>query len=122
MFLQHPLVPWVARVTGETVIPSFTWLMRYQAGAILGRHRDRPQCRWNVSLCVDSENESRDTVDWPLFFKVDGAVRAAYLETGEGVLYSGTETTHWRDQLGKDEAVSFIFLHYVNDGFRGRLR
>jgi hypothetical protein len=121
MFLQRALTSWIGAVTGQKVMPSYTWVMRYRPGAALERHTDRPQCRWNVSLCLDAENDRSDLLDWPIFFDVGGSVRSVNLQMGEAVLYSGTDTPHWRHPLGADEAVTIVFLHYVNADFKGKL-
>jgi hypothetical protein len=120
LLLQKGLAGAVGEAVGEPVLPSYTWLNRYRPGAALERHRDRPQCRWNVSFCVDAEKN--DEVDWPLFFQLEGGTASSNLQLGDAVLYSGTETPHWRHALGSDEAISMAFFHYVPSDFVGSKR
>jgi len=46
-------------VTGEMIIPSYTYLSAYREDADLERHVDRPQCVWNASLLVDTTRRRR---------------------------------------------------------------
>jgi hypothetical protein len=119
MFLQHALAGLGSRLSGGTLEPTYTWTYRYRPGAVLGRHTDRPQCRWNISLCVDTEDEG-DQVDWPLRFQDGGEERSVNLQMGEAVLYSGTDTEHWRERLTGPHGVTFCLFHYVDPGFQGR--
>jgi hypothetical protein len=98
---------------------SYTWYFLYASGAVLARHTDRPQCRWNVSLCVD--NIAGLAADrWPLHLEHNGQKTVA-LEMGDGVLYSGVDTPHWRDALPEGHGVGNMFLHYVDHDFEGSL-
>jgi hypothetical protein len=117
LFLQKSLSDDLSMVLGSPVSPSYTWVFRYRTGARLDRHVDRPQCRWNVSLCLDADSEGQ--VDWPLCFDVDGRDVRVNLQLGEAVLYSGTETPHWRRELTGHPSVTMAFLHYVDPGFVG---
>jgi hypothetical protein len=56
--MHAQLVPLIARITQQTIMASYSYLAAYQPGAILKRHRDRPQCVWNMSLAVDCVPES----------------------------------------------------------------
>jgi len=119
MLLQRALTPRIAEAVGSPVAPSYAWINRYLPGAVLTRHRDRPQCRWNVSFCIDADGD--DDVEWPLSFDLGETTANVNLQLGEAVLYSGTETPHWRDELVGD-AISVVFFHYVPADFAGSKR
>lgn len=119
-FIQHQLVRLVDSVTGERSMPSYTWVFRYREGAELERHTDRDQCRWNMSLCVDSEPERDRSEVWPIYVEADGRPQRCDLEIGDCLLYRGNEVPHWRDPLGGG-AVTMALLHYVASDFDGDL-
>jgi hypothetical protein len=121
MFLQSALAAFAGRAVQRTLLPSYTWSYRYLPGATLERHRDRPQCRWNISLCVDTDAPD-DRVSWPLHLQEDRGPCALPTELGEAVLYSGTDTWHWREPLDSPHAVTFSLFHYVEPGFEGKRR
>jgi hypothetical protein len=121
MFFQRQLAPFVGELTGEQVKPSYTWVRRYRPGAELRRHRDRPQCKWNVSLCVDTDPECGREHAWPLYIEVNGQAHRIGLGMGDAVLYSGSELTHWRERLDADRSVTMCLFHYVPYNFAGPL-
>jgi hypothetical protein len=119
LLFQNALVPALSAALRRSILPSYTWVYRYRPGAVLERHVDRPQCRWNVSLCLDLERDDTDIVDWPLFFEVDGERLGVNLQMGEAVLYSGTDTPHWRERSGERDPMTMAFFHYVDVDFAG---
>jgi hypothetical protein len=122
LFLQQSLIAVLAPLLPRRPVASYTWVVRYRPGAVLERHTDRPQCRWNVSMCVDRESEQGLPGDWPLWFQLDEGTQRVDLGLGDAVLYSGTETAHWRERLPEQSAVTMALFHYVEDGFKGSLR
>jgi hypothetical protein len=118
LLLQRELSPLIAEVVGEPVEPTYTWVKRYRPGAVLTRHTDRPQCRYNVSLAIDAEPESTREHAWPLWIDDRGTAHAARLGLGDAVVYSGTDTPHWREPLGPGSATMAL-LHYVATDFHG---
>lgn len=121
LYLQHQLTHALDRVLHEPVRGSYTWVRRYHPGAVLARHTDRPQCRWNVSLCVDHRPD-HDAAPWPIYLEVDGQVHEVQLGLGDAVVYSGTDVPHWRDALPAGREVTMCFFHYVPVSFTGSLR
>ena len=88
-------------------------MLRYQPGAVLRRHVDRAQCRWNVSFCVDIE-AADDEAPWPLHIGA-GAGQAVHLGIGDAVVYCGTDVPHWREPLPDGKFVTVCLFHYVDD-------
>ncbi|MFC0597951.1 hypothetical protein [Streptomyces palmae] len=120
LFLQRQLTAAVAAWTGGSVKPSYTWVMTYLPGAVLDRHRDRPQCRWNVSLCLDADPETGDGA-WPFHVADAGREHRVDLGIGDAVIYSGTDQDHWRPALADGRHVTMGLLHYVDAEFTGPL-
>ncbi|MYZ39375.1 MULTISPECIES: hypothetical protein [unclassified Streptomyces] len=119
LFVQQQLTGAVARWAGSPLRPSYTWAVTYRPGAALERHRDRPQCRWNVSLCVDTD--PGDAGPWPFHIRTGTRQHTVELGMGDAVVYSGTDHEHWRDPLPPDRVVTMCLLHYVDPDFTGSL-
>jgi hypothetical protein len=121
MFFQRQLAPLVSVLAQEQIKPSYTWVRRYLPGAQLRRHVDRPQCKWNISLCIDNDPDLDRQGAWPLFLEVSGQVKQAKLGMGDAVLYPGAELPHWREALQEKHSVTMCFFHYVAKDFSGSL-
>jgi hypothetical protein len=121
LYLQDQVGRFLNRFLPEPVKSSYTWFFRYRSEAVLDRHKDRPQCRWNVSFAVDSSPDLGREGAWPICFQIGSESRSILLGAGDAVVYSGTDVEHWRDALPAGHTVSMCFLHYVNAGFEGRL-
>ncbi|MFF8960321.1 hypothetical protein [Streptomyces sp. NPDC014894] len=119
LFVQRQLARAVSAWTGGPVRPSYTWAVTYRPGAALAPHRDRPQCRWNVSLCVDDDPAGEDP--WPFRVRTADRLHDIALGIGDAVVYSGTDDEHWRDPLPAGRHVTMCLLHYVAPDFTGPL-
>jgi len=115
--LQHQLVGLINRVVPDPIKPSYSWVVRYRPSAVLRRHRDRQQCRWNLSLCLDDDPPADRAHAWPLYFDAGGRAQAVLLAGGDAVLYSGTEVPHWRNALPEGRYVTMGLFHYVDRDF-----
>lgn len=109
----------VRQVSGETILPSYSYLSAYLPGAELKRHLDRPQCAWNASLLIDQNPEVPLAESWPIFLEVGKAVHEVRLDFGDAVFYSGTEIPHWREPIEKGMRQTLGLLHYVPLDFVG---
>ena len=119
LFFQRQFLNVISEITQEALKPSYTWVVRYQPGAELARHTDRAQCRWNVSLCVDSSPDLCRANAWPLFLEVDRATTKVMLGMGDAVIYSGTNVPHWRRPLAANQTVTMCLFHYIDEHFSG---
>jgi len=108
----------------EPVKASYCYLGIYHDQADLPKHSDREQCRWNVSVVLDSCPEITDLQDsWPIYLepvphkhvRLDAVI-------GDAIIYRGDKIPHWRDPLPKQfDQVSICFFHYVHESFFGSL-
>jgi hypothetical protein len=112
-FIHFQITELLNQIVPEPVKPSYTYLSTYRPGAVLPKHTDRPQCVWNLSLLVDTNPELDLSGAWPIYLEVEGQVKEARLEMGDGVLYRGTEVPHWRNALPDGQTASLIFCHFV---------
>ena len=122
MFLQHQLTPLINEVVPAPSEPTYTWLTRYRGGATLGRHTDRAQCRWNVSFDLGRDAPVPGSPPWKFFVETDGHVSDVALARGEAVLYSGTESPHWRHMLAEAQGAWMGLMHFVETTFVGPRR
>lgn len=100
-------VPDVSKIIGELVLPTYTYARVYFNGQDLAFHRDRPACEISITL-----NLSKDQ-NWPIWFrKPDGEDVTVEMNPGDGVLYLGCRTMHWRQPYEGKEYTQ-LFMHYV---------
>jgi alkylated DNA repair dioxygenase AlkB len=97
------------RITGKTLLPSYSYARIYYTGADLPKHKDRPSCEYSITLCIKN-----DTVPWPIWFQTkDGKDVSVELNEGDMVIYKGPEILHWRETFAGKEMMQ-CFLHYVD--------
>lgn len=108
----------------EPVKRSYCYLGIYHSQAKLPKHTDREQCRWNVSVVLDSSPEILNLNDsWPIFLEPFPS-RSIRLDAviGDAIVYRGDKIPHWRDSLpARFTQVSICFFHYVREAFSGPL-
>ena len=92
----------VSDTLGVNVVPTYAFGRTYLNGSELKKHKDFASCEISVSLHLYGDKE------WPLI--IDG--EEVHLKTGEGVIYWGLETEHWREPYEGEEYTQ-VFMHYV---------
>jgi hypothetical protein len=103
-------IPEVSSITGESVLPTYTYARWQTFGHELPRHRDRPSCE--ISLSVNLKKDK----DWDIWIqKPNGEEVNINLNPGDAVLYLGCQADHWRNKFEGTEHVQ-LFLHYVRAG------
>jgi hypothetical protein len=111
-FLAGGLAPIVRRITGSRARATFTYLRVYDPGAILGPHRDRPSCRWNIDLVVGGEPPPDRRTAWPLWLDGRRSPEPIRLGLGDGLLYRGDHVPHWRHPQKRGHTTVLASLHY----------
>jgi len=106
--LLHYLLYDMQRYTGLDLEPTYSYLRVYKNGDVLHKHTDRKACEYSVSLTL--KRESNDEI-WPLYLQTDKTY-ATMLDEGDGLIYKGIESPHWRDKF-EGERLAQVFLHYV---------
>lgn len=119
--LHQGLAGVVNSICDDRVLASYSYLSCYEEGAVLERHKDRPQCAYNLSLVLDMWSALGEPDPWPIYVEIEGKPKAVLLRAGDGVAYSGTEIWHWRDALPKGQRAIVCFFHFVPEGFTGSL-
>lgn len=121
---------------------TYAYSRKYERGAYLKAHTDRPSCEVSVTMCLDYKTD--DGTPWKIWVqpdrdyvdeagdqeriynitqnkphkqrKEDGAICVS-LEVGDILLYQGPNIPHWRDYF-VGEYSYHMFLHYYNVGGR----
>jgi hypothetical protein len=99
------LRPAVEEIAGCHLIPTYSYARLYFRGDGLIRHRDRQACEVSVSIHL-----GRIGGDGALCFGADDRV---HLDPGDGAVYLGCATDHWREPFA-GYAMGQVFLHYVD--------
>lgn len=99
--------PFVEQLVGEELIPTYAYARLYSNGDELEKHTDREACEVSMTVQLGKSHH----YSWPIFM----SGKRYDLGEGEGVIYSGCDTEHWRNVCdGPDGYYSGqVFLHYV---------
>jgi len=114
---------------GET----YSYTRKYQRGAYLKAHSDRPSCEISGTLCLDYVSD--DNSPWSIWIDnsddwiekpseiYEGTQsipitrrktsKKIDLEVGDLLLYQGPNVAHWRDKF-MGEYSYHIFVHFIN--------
>ena len=117
---------------------TYSYTRKYDRGAYLRAHTDRPSCEISATICLDYKTD--DNSPWKIWVQNDGnyvdmgdmdeafAISQGLphrnrrgipicLEPGDVLLYQGPNVIHWRDYLVGDYSYH-IFLHFFNEDSR----
>ena len=115
---------------------TYSYTRKYERGAYLGSHTDRPSCEISATLCldyltddskpwkiwvrndknyagVDAEVIKNDSQDIPQRLREKNNCKSVSLEPGDILLYQGPNIPHWRDYL-LGEYSYHVFVHFFN--------
>jgi len=123
---------------------TYSYTRKYERGAYLKAHTDRPSCEISTTVCLDYRTD--DNTPWKVWGngtqnwikrkqfqediwnevqniphhqrKKNGSVQIA-LEVGDVLVYQGPNMCHWRDYLLGDYSYH-MFLHFHNSS--GQIR
>lgn len=98
------LRPKLEEMAGLRLVPTYSYARVYFYGDTMIRHHDRGACELSVSIHL-----GRDGGEGTLWFAPNNKVD---MEPGDGAIYLGTETDHWRERF-TGNTMGQIFLHYV---------
>jgi hypothetical protein len=117
---QVAFCPFVSQLTGQRLIPTFTYTASYPSNGNLPFHYDRAQCEVTLALCVD---RCEVAAGRSLLCIVDGAVTACgELRPGWGLIFRGRRLPHGRVTIGLgSDQPTVMLLHYVDHKFDGEL-
>jgi hypothetical protein len=121
-FVHELIAPFIKSILPEDAKPSYTFTACYKKGSGLQFHVDgRPACTWNVSIIIDSSDNSK-VKEWPLILQTQNGLINANLNPGDAFVYSGTRTLHGRPQMPTSlEWVLGMFCHFAPINYQGSL-
>lgn len=115
---------------------TYSYTRKYERGAYLGTHTDRPSCEVSATLCLDYMTD--DNTPWKIWVRNDknyahvkaevvknesqdlnhrdrvkNNCKSISLEPGDILLYQGPNIPHWRDHL-LGEYSYHLFVHFFN--------
>jgi hypothetical protein len=96
--------PRIEAISGCRLVPTYSYARVYFHGDTMIRHQDRFSCEVSVSIHL-----GRDGGDACLWFQPNTKVE---MEEGDGAVYLGCETGHWRERF-TGNTLGQLFLHYV---------
>ena len=116
------------------LVETYSFTRKYDRGAYLRAHTDRPSCEISATVCLDYHCD--DGKPWSIWVQNEedyidlGCMEKAFkisqglphrkrkgiqidLEVGDVLLYQGPNIPHWRDTFLGDYS-SHMFLHFIN--------
>ena len=108
--LLKKLQPLMETETEIKLHPTYSYARIYKRGDVLERHKDRYSCEVSTTLNLGGD-------PWPIFLEPSGKEGeqgiSMLLESGDMLLYDGTNQEHWREAF-EGENCCQVFLHYNN--------
>tara|TARA_R110001606_G_scaffold9252_4_gene40174 strand:+ start:2407 stop:3432 length:1026 start_codon:yes stop_codon:yes gene_type:complete len=127
------------KVIDMQLVETYAYTRKYERGAFLKAHSDRPSCEVSATICLKYKTD--DNTPWKIWVQKDknyindargdGQQRffeemqdiphrdrkgtPISLEVGDLLLYQGPNAVHWRDTLLGDHSYH-MFLHFINHG------
>jgi hypothetical protein len=112
----------IGEIVGSPLQSTYVFTARYEEGADLPEHTDRPQCEWNMSLLLEDTGLASQGAPWPFYLRTGSERTVIDLGLGDAVAYRGTCMPHERPRLvGPGRAVTVGIFHFVGRDFRGVL-
>ena len=120
-FFHQQITAKFSAIAGELLKPSYVYLASYLSGAELRKHKDREQCEFSITFCLDFSPEPELATPWPIKLDTPTGTVTAYQALGDGLAYRGTQLPHYRSVLPEGQTSMSIFFHYVAADFDGPL-
>jgi hypothetical protein len=98
--VQDQFAPVMGAIAGVPGKPSYTYTIRYEAGAELPRHVDRVQCEYSISICIDFGPEPDGPTPWPLWLETRDGHVSIYQALGDGLLNTAKKEQAPESALG----------------------
>jgi hypothetical protein len=124
------------------LLPTYSFTRKYERGAYLGVHSDRPECEVSTTICLDYKTDDKkpwkiwvdNSKNWTLtdWNKDANALTQGIpirkrksisvdLEPGDLLLYQGPNVAHWRDTLMGDYSYHMFVHFYMSNGTVGSI-
>lgn len=100
----------ISKVVGLDLQPTYSYGRIYRNGNKLPKHIDRKASEFGVSITTHS------TINWPIYFDVGGNEMKVVCDVGEGIIYKGSETPHWRNDFKGELQVQLLVFYVDSNG------
>jgi|TARA_B100002019_G_scaffold269986_1_gene263232 hypothetical protein len=97
----------VSTIIGLDLRPAYSYGRIYRYGNYLPKHIDRKASEFGISITTYTDT------DWKLNFDIDGRNIKKSCNVGEGIIYKGSVTPHWRNNF-KGKLQIQLLLFYVD--------
>ena len=119
--LQQCVTRIMSEVSAKPIKPSYTYSVVYLSGAELPCHRDRVQCEYSITICIDFWPDPAQTTSWPINLVTSSGPIAIYQGLGDALFYRGRILPHFRTPLSSGHTSTSLLLHYVDEALKGPL-
>ncbi len=100
----------IEQIVDVPLLMSFSYFRIMYTGAFLPLHRDRPNCEYSATICIEEDVD----YPYPIFMKdLSGVVHEVFLSPGDMAVYKGCEVQHWRLPYQGQRHIQ-TFVHYVD--------
>lgn len=97
----------IEKLTGLTLVPTYSYARLYTKGSDLVMHKDRGACEISITLCLGYDSD----YSWPMYVEA----KPIYLEPGDIIVYRGQNVKHGRPVFeGNNHAQVFMHFNDVN--------
>lgn len=112
-------LPFVSKVCGKKLYPTYTYSRIYQPGEELKSHVDRPSCEISVTINIASLGEIS-----PIWMQYkNNQAKSIFLNPGDAIIYKGCEAFHWRNPIKENQLNVQFMMHYVDsDGLNAEYK
>ena len=108
--LLKKALPFIEEVVEEKILPTYSYFRVYGAKEELIPHLDRPSCEISVSVNIVSKGKENK-----IYIESLKGIKGFELNSGDAVVYKGSELKHWRKPLKDGNHVAQFMLHYVKE-------
>lgn len=100
----------VEKAVGVSLLSCYSFVSFYRRGSILKRHLDKSECEFTMGAILFSSHEKASRRHYLSLGNNEAPVHIN-LEAGEGAVFQGAITPHWRDSID-EEFLCTLLLHY----------
>ncbi|HEY1463678.1 MAG TPA: hypothetical protein VGF44_09700 [Terriglobales bacterium] len=120
-YFHRQLTYAISAIAGKPLKPSYVYAGCYQEGADLKKHKDRAQCEYSFTFCLDYSPEPENETPWPIHLDTKNGTVTVFQSIGDALIYRGCQVPHYRHRLQKGHTSTSLFFHYVDEDFLGPL-
>ena len=120
-YFHRQLTYAISTIAGKPLKPSYVYAGCYQEGAELKKHKDRAQCEYSFTFCLDYSPEPQNETSWPIHLDTSEGTITVFQAIGDALVYRGCQLPHYRHRLAQGHTSTSIFFHYVDEDFAGPL-